>query len=981
MNNIKKIKIAAVCLLGLAPFPLLSQPSSESGKLSLSPSRVSFGTVGTELTGEKTLKIRNSGKGELRVEVLRWGASNREDFSQQNNCGVVLGAGAECSVVLSFSPLTEGVKTTTLEVETNVGSKVVELTGRAQGPKLSMSPRSVKFSSQGVGSTSAVKGITIKNSGKGILRIATITRTGEDAAQFTQSNTCGAAIEPKGSCRIEVAFAPSRGGDIKAALTIASNTSESVIALQGKGFQAESKLALSPAKLSFRNQGTEVESAEKKVTVRNKGTAPLVINLVRRAGEGAGSFSQRNNCGVPIEPKGSCEIWLTFTPTQATTYEAQLQLDTNSGAGGASPVIGLSGNGVGPRVRFSPSMMSFREQPVGLESAAQSVLVRNSGKGVLRVEEISLSGPHAEDFDYRHNCDTAVLPGGECAIEFVFRPLETGSRSAVVTVRSNSLPQVLRITGIAGEPPPTAKLTIDLDEIVVRAGQSVSVPFSALTADGRPIKLPSVSWSSSDRSVVLVSDAGIVSALPYEGFDVKTAIITVTSGSTSATASVRVTPDSDFLGYRVREDARLLGSAYWENTPVPLELVLRVFFTRHKNHPQQYSGWSGALTAGDFNHDGFIDVFTAGSACAGMQSRPTFLIWNPRTWRFDEENLFNDGTDYLGGPMGVAPVYLNDDDYVDLVIIGHSDECARPYLPNEPVRIALSDGRGGYDLHALSLQSEELLERFGQELGDVGDVTGDGLPDLLVSANSHAYIFRGIPQFPYFTGDGFSHFASDTKNFPDAQNGFGERVPNAAEFNFGGKILDFDQDGRNDFIMLTTEDSGTPRQSRIFFNQGSGRFTADRFLNLPFFYDEQFPALEGRVAHLMDLQRADVNGDGFDDLVGVNQESYQNWNLVIYRADGQGGYSIDRDSVRYLGTAAQRLKYKTSLTMADFDGDGQIDFGYNGFGSAYQDLVNKSVFLKQNGQLVERHLQEVDPYSKWLFSKIIPYGCPYECDN
>lgn len=944
---------------------------------SVSPSSLRFSSVGTETGGvEKAIRVTNKGAVDLQITLVRREGADREDFSQSNTCGLPLAPKGSCLVTVRFAPETAGTKQATLVLESTAGSVSVPLVGVAAGPRLKMSPRAVKFSKTNVGSESPAKFFTIRNSGKGVLQIQSLQSTGPQGSEFALSHDCVRALERGASCRGEVRLTPGASGIREGGIEILANEGRFVLGLSGTGYAAEPKLALSPSrKLSFSSQGTEIESAPKRIRVINRGAAPLRVISLQRSGSDQEAFAQTNTCGGEIAPREECEIAVTFTPQEARDHLAALTIRSNAG----DLVLELAGKGAGPKLKLSPSRVSFPEQSVGLNSAGQRIVAKNTGKGLMQVESISLGSPHGEDFSYLSNCNTPIAPGEECEIDLIFSPSQEGSRQTLLTVAGNMPPQSLRVTGTAGPPPSASKLTINSNEILVRAGQSVTVPFTAFTEDGLTISLPRVSWSSSDPMVASVSESGVVTALAYEGFEVKVATISVTAGSATASVVLRVTPDSNFRGYRVSDMARTLGNSYWENTPVPLDLILRIFLTRQKNHPQQYSGWSGALTAGDFDGDGFIDVFTAGSACAGMQSRPTFLIWNPSTWRFDEKNLFNDGTDYLGGPMGVAPVYLNDDNYVDLVIIGHSDECARPYLPNEPVRIALSDGKGGYDLHVLSLQSEELLRRFGQELGDVGDVTGDGLPDLLISANSHAYIFRGIATFPYFTAENFSHFASDTINFPDAQNGFGERVPNAAEFAFGGKILDFDDDSRNDFIMLTTEDLAAPRQARIFFNQGAGRFTADQFENLPFFYDEQSPPPMERVAHLMDVQRSDVNQDGFGDLVGVNQESYQKWNLIYYRAEANSGYVIDRDAVKYLDPSADRPQYKATLIKADFDGDGVMDFGYNSFGSAYSNLAKKSVFLNRDGKLVEHSIRDIDPYAKWLLTKIIPYGCPYEC--
>jgi len=430
-----------------------------------------------------------------------------------------------------------------------------------------------------------------------------------------------------------------------------------------------------------------------------------------------------------------------------------------------------------------------------------------------------------------------------------------------------------------------------------------------------------------------------------------------------------------FDGYRVAANARTLGTSYWENTPVPTDMILRVFLTRHKNKGwSQYSGWAFATTTGDFNDDGFIDVFTAGSACRGMQSRPTFLIWNRESLRFDEQNLFRDSADFLGGPVGIEPVYLNNDNRVDLVIHGHSDECANIPDPADVI-LAISAPDGFYDLIYLNLTPSSVGQLGGEE-GDVADVTGDGLPDLYLTNNSHSYIFRGIPDAPYFTATNPIHFASDTVNYASANNGFGERVPQASEFAFGGAIrFDVDGDGQRDLIVQTTEDSTVKRSTRVFYNLGSGRFNNSRYVNLPYYYaDGILPSGDGRVAHNMDVIVADVNGDGRQDIIATNQESYQNWNLVVYIAQADGSFTIDRGAVSYKGTAASRQQYKIGLTYADYNGDGLLDVGYASGGISCNNFPT-TVFIRQGSRLVEQLLSDVSTYANHLSNLIIHSPC------
>jgi hypothetical protein len=119
----------------------------------------------------------------------------------------------------------------------------------------------------------------------------------------------------------------------------------------------------------------------------------------------------------------------------------------------------------------------------------------------------------------------------------------------------------------------------------------------------------------------------------------------------------------------------------------------------------------------------------------------------------------------------------------------------------------------------------------------------------------------------------------------------------------------------------------------------------------------------------------DVNQDGLSDIVGINQESYKNWNLVVYLKRPDGKYVIDRDVVAYnVNSMDERKQYKTTLIHADFDGDQIKDFSYTSFGKTCVDIVRKTAFLRKNGKLVETAIADIDPYAKWLISKIVRYG-------
>ena len=170
--------------------------------------------------------------------------------------------------------------------------------------------------------------------------------------------------------------------------------------------------------------------------------------------------------------------------------------------------------------------------------------------------------------------------------------------------------------------------------------------------------------------------------------------ITVTSKLTSSNTSNKSivivnNPLGRFMGYKVAANARQLGTDYWENSILPSDLIVAVFQKNYENHHPSgaYAVWTEAICNGDFNNDGYMDVFNGGTTFGGqIKATLTFLIWNPITKIFEEKNLINDKTNNVGHPRLVTPVYLNSDNYVDIVIHGMRDEGSNSN-PNEPVSI------------------------------------------------------------------------------------------------------------------------------------------------------------------------------------------------------------------------------------------------------------------------------------------------------
>ena len=406
-----------------------------------------------------------------------------------------------------------------------------------------------------------------------------------------------------------------------------------------------------------------------------------------------------------------------------------------------------------------------------------------------------------------------------------------------------------------------------------------------------------------------------------------------------------INPLDTFTGYKVASNAKQLGTDYWENTPVLSDLMIGVFQKNfevfvERPKPDAYCAWTQAICNGDFNNDGYIDVFNAGSAFGGQKSRLSFLMWNPLTKIFEEKNLINNKTNFIGAPGKVSPIYLNEDGYVDLVIFGHQDESS-PNNKIEPITISLSDGIGGYNLTELTLEPKDPNDRSAgvYNTGSVGDLNGDKLPDLLVSTNSSIFIFWGINSFPFFTNKNFTTIKFD--------------------FAFTTKIKDINKDGYNDIFISTNT------ANKIFLNDTKGKFGLNQITI-------DYPTSSTNSFNVFDYIVDDINSDGLNDIINIDATNHLNWSIDVYIQQKDGSFFRDLSWIQY--TSLNRTNFRNKLIYYDFDGDGKKDITYSDTGmepytSPTNEIKNKTVFIRSGNKFIEKDFFQFDLYAKSLKDK------------
>jgi hypothetical protein len=161
-----------------------------------------------------------------------------------------------------------------------------------------LSPSSLAFGNQLVGTVSASQSVTLTNNQTTALNISGISAS----SNFAQTNNCGATVGAGATCTIVVTFAPTSTGLSSGIVTISDDAGNSPQALSVSGTGIAAIASLSRAVLSFGAQPVGATSASKPVILTNSGSAPLSVTGVSVSG----SFTESDNCaGAVLQPKGN----------------------------------------------------------------------------------------------------------------------------------------------------------------------------------------------------------------------------------------------------------------------------------------------------------------------------------------------------------------------------------------------------------------------------------------------------------------------------------------------------------------------------------------------------------------------------------------------------------------------------------------------------------------------------------------------------
>jgi hypothetical protein len=354
-------------------------------QLFVSPTALSFGEVAVGSTSAaQTVTLRNTGA--TPVVLALTGGTATAPFATTQSChGTTLNPGATCNISFTFAPTATGAANATITGNWNGAPFSIGLagTGIAAGgtptQALRITPTGLEFGNVAVGTTSAAQAVTVTNvSSAGVTVSGTI---GTPAGPFAMTNNCqGTALAAGASCQMQFTFTPTAARDATGTATGTLNGQSYTIQLHGTG-GAGGTLLITPTGLDFGEIRVGTTSPGQAVTIRNLGTAAIVLSLT--GGAAAAPFTVAQSChGSTLAPGATCTMTYTFAPTALGTFNA-----TSSGSWNGVPFqVSLTGTGIPSfefdRVRFLPPIGKRKKVNSGSALPVKFLLSNEDGEAI-----------------------------------------------------------------------------------------------------------------------------------------------------------------------------------------------------------------------------------------------------------------------------------------------------------------------------------------------------------------------------------------------------------------------------------------------------------------------------------------------------------------------------------------------------------------------------------------------------------------------
>jgi hypothetical protein len=396
------------------------------------------GSTAVGATGSTALLIRNTGDAPMVISRLNITGTNGAEFGTGSvTVPITIAPGASYTLPISFTPTARGLRTATLEIDSddpNSARLTVQLAGIGLQGELVTTLGGADFGDVVVGDN-AERFLVFRNSGTAAVTISSVEIAGAGFSLLAPPAP-GTVVAVGDSITIHVLFSPAAQGPYTGTLTIRSDLPTPLtIALGGRGVLPG--LATSRTLLAFGDVSTGQAKLDSFV-IRNTGTSPLNGVTLALSGANAGAFEIVRPTGTLSIAAGDSAVVVVRLKSQSVTGALAATI-TVQASGGLSSVIALTGNVVQSNISV------VRQVDFGTRPAAQTIdsvlTITNSGTAPLVISSVDIiaakDGAPGSYFAATATTPQTILPGASTSLVIRFAPVGSGDYTGVATLNTD----------------------------------------------------------------------------------------------------------------------------------------------------------------------------------------------------------------------------------------------------------------------------------------------------------------------------------------------------------------------------------------------------------------------------------------------------------------------------------------------------------------------------------------------------------------
>jgi uncharacterized membrane protein len=194
-------------------------------------------------------------------------------------------------------------------------------------------------------------------------------------------------------------------------------------------------------------------SSQKSFVIRNVGTANLTNLAMNVSGINAADFSTSGVLPTSLDPGGSANITISYSPKSTGTRDAVFQISSNDDDENPFNIL-LTGTSLPhtkkPQISVQSgtlqlvngsSLVSFGAVAVGNTGTPNYITISNIGDERLENVSVSIRGANGADYEIASAPSETILPGGKSSLTLRFSPSTAGGRNASLRITSNDIDQ------------------------------------------------------------------------------------------------------------------------------------------------------------------------------------------------------------------------------------------------------------------------------------------------------------------------------------------------------------------------------------------------------------------------------------------------------------------------------------------------------------------------------------------------------------